>query len=44
LEFFNIWNHPNLDNISMGLGYGNLGQATSAMEEHQIEFGLRLDF
>jgi hypothetical protein len=43
-EFFNIWNHPNLFNVSTGLGYGNFGQVTSALEERQIEFGLRLDF
>jgi hypothetical protein len=43
-EFFNIWNHPNFKSVSAGYGSGNFGHVTSAMEERQIEFALRLDF
>lgn len=43
-EFFNIWNHPNFLRVSTGFGSGNFGQVTSALDERQIEFGLRLDF
>ena len=51
-EFFNIWNHPNFNGVSTafqgknsaGKVIGNFGQAVSAMEPREIEFGLRLDF
>jgi len=43
-EFFNAWNHPNFDAVSVNLGAPNFGQVTRAMEPRQIEFSLRLDF
>jgi Carboxypeptidase regulatory-like domain/TonB-dependent Receptor Plug Domain len=44
VEAFNIWNHPNFDAVSTGLGSGNFGQVTRAMEPRILEFGLRFDF
>ena len=43
-EFFNVWNHPNFSGVSTSLGAGDFGQVTSALEERQLEFGLRLEF
>lgn len=43
-EFFNVFNHPNFGAIQTGLGAPNFGAVTSALEERQIEFGLRLDW
>ncbi|MBZ5563285.1 MAG: carboxypeptidase-like regulatory domain-containing protein [Acidobacteriia bacterium] len=43
-EFFNIWNHTNFAGVSTGLGAGDFGQVTSALDPRIIEFALRMDF
>jgi hypothetical protein len=43
-EFFNVWNHPNFVGVSTGLGSGDFGQVTSALDPRQIEFSLKLSF
>jgi hypothetical protein len=43
-EFFNIWNHPNFAGVSTGLGSGNYGTVTTALEPRVIEFALRFEF
>ncbi len=43
-EFFNVFNHPNFGSVQTGFGAGNFGAVTGALEERQIEFGIRLDF
>jgi hypothetical protein len=43
-EAFNIWNHPNFDAVSTGVGSGDYGQVTRAMEPRIMEFALRFSF
>jgi hypothetical protein len=43
-EMFNIWNHPSFSQVSTGLGAGDFGAVTTAMEPRIIELALRLTF
>jgi hypothetical protein len=45
-EAFNIFNHTNFNGsgISTGLGAGNFGQATTALDPRIMEFALRFQF
>jgi hypothetical protein len=43
-ESFNVLNHTNFSGISTGLGSGNFGQVTSALDPRIFEFALRYDF
>lgn len=43
-EFFNIFNHPNFNNVDTGLGSGTYGQITSALDPRIMEFAMRLSF
>ncbi len=43
-EFFNIFNHTNFSSVSTGVGSGNYGQVTSALDPRILELALRFDF
>lgn len=43
-EAFNIANHPNYSAVSTGLGAGNFGAVTSALDPRILEFALRVSF
>lgn len=43
-EAFNIFNHTNFSGVSTGLGSGNFGQVTSALDPRKLEFALRMQF
>jgi len=43
-EFFNIWNHPSFSQLSTGIGSGNFGAVTTALEPRIVELALRFDF
>jgi hypothetical protein len=43
-EAFNIMNHTNFSSLSTGLGSGNFGQVTSALDPRIFEFALRYNF
>jgi hypothetical protein len=43
-EFFNVFNHTNLNNVDTSVGSGTYGQVTSALDPRILEFALRLQF
>jgi Carboxypeptidase regulatory-like domain len=43
-EFFNIWNHTELNNVSTTFSSGNFGAVTSAHDPREIQLGLKLYF
>ncbi len=43
-EAFNVANHPNYSSVSTGLGSGNFGAVTSALDPRILEFALRVNF
>jgi hypothetical protein len=43
-EFFNIFNHTNFSAVATGVGSGNYGQVTSALDPRILELALRFDF
>jgi hypothetical protein len=43
-EFFNIFNHTNFSGVATGVGSGNYGQVTSALDPRILELALRFDF
>ncbi len=43
-ESFNVMNHTNFSGLSTGLGSGNFGQVTSALDPRIFEFALRYNF
>jgi hypothetical protein len=43
-EMFNLFNHSNLDAVSLSLGAANFGQVTSARDPRTMQFGLKVEF
>jgi Carboxypeptidase regulatory-like domain len=43
-EFFNLWNHTELNSVSTTFSAGNFGAVTSAHDPREIQLGLKLYF
>jgi len=43
-EFFNVWNHTELNSVSTTFSSGNFGAVTSAHDPREIQLGLKLYF
>lgn len=43
-DFFNIWNHPQFNNVSTTYGSANFGQVTGAQAPRIIQLGAQLSF
>lgn len=43
-EFFNLFNHPEFDNVDTNIGSGTFGQVTSTLPARVMQFGARFTF
>ena len=43
-EAFNLFNHTNLQNVSLSFGAGNFGQVTDARQPRLMEVSAKMEF